>query len=133
MGVTSHAVLQVRGAPLGDTLPPARVTTLALDGPVLNGEATLIWTAAGDDGFDGRAAEFDIRYSAAGVINDGNWAAATSLFGGWTPNYVDGGYTVDYLVNDPGAVPVWYAVRYRDAAGNTGVTSNNCQVSTWGY
>jgi len=45
---------------------------------------TLTWTAPGDDGSVGQAAQYDIRYSLA-VITDANWGSATQVSGEPTP------------------------------------------------
>jgi subtilisin family serine protease len=45
-----------------DSIPPAKVTDLAVESTSSN-TAILTWTASGDDGADGTAARYDIRYS----------------------------------------------------------------------
>jgi hypothetical protein len=59
----------------GDTTPPGDVADLhvvAVDGTVV----TVAWTAPGDDGDQGTAAEYDIRY-ATDPITAGNWGTCT--------------------------------------------------------
>lgn len=126
VGLFESAVRAIKGAPAGDTTDPARVTDLVVvgTGP---GEAILGWTAAGDDGFSGTAAHWDLRWN-TNVITGGNWEASTSELGGWAVNGIAGGTAVERTVLDPGQTPVWYAVRYRDEAGNMGLVSNNVQV-----
>jgi chitodextrinase len=62
---------------LPDESPPAPVTDLAAGDPTPNG-MTLSWTAPGDDGTSGTAAQYDIRYSPS-TITDENWADATQV------------------------------------------------------
>lgn len=58
-----------------DTTPPARVTSLTAfsSGPT---GVTLRWTEPGDDGAEGRASAYDIRYAPV-PITDETWDAAT--------------------------------------------------------
>ena len=127
LGIFESAVRAQKGsAPPGDTTAPAKVTDLTLQGAGLD-DGVIQWTAAGDDGFTGTAVEFDCRYSAASIVTEGDWSAATSLFGGWTPNGLPGGSYADQYVISPGVSTIWHwAVRYRDEAGNIGPISNNC-------
>jgi len=63
----------------GDVTPPAAVTDLAV-GAVGDGSVELLWTAVGDDGLDGAAMAYDVRY-AAEPITDANWDSATQADG----------------------------------------------------
>lgn len=132
VGLFETAVRGGRGAPAPDATAPSQVTDLHLPGPPANGSAFLQWTVPGDNASAGLAAQFDVRWSAAGAITDGNWASATSVTGGWAPNFSIAGTTFDFTVLDTGVVPVWFAVRYRDDVGNVGPTSNNAQITDWG-
>lgn len=132
IGLCETAVLSANGTPAPDVTAPGQVTDLHLPGAPGGGSAFLQWTVPGDDGATGLAAQFDVRYSAVGVINDGNWGSATSVTGGWISNFSVAGTTFDFTVLDTGVVPVWYAVRYRDDVGNVGPTSNNVQITGWG-
>jgi hypothetical protein len=57
--------------------PPSVVTNLATANPTV-GSMTLIWTAPGDDGASGTAAQYDIRYSAT-ALTDANWGQAMQI------------------------------------------------------
>lgn len=72
-----------------DTIPPAPVDNLHLDYPAPQSIA-VVWTAPGDDGAGGTAAEYDIRYSLA-EIDDANWAQATPIDPGILPKPKPGG------------------------------------------
>ncbi len=72
-----------------DTVPPAIVDNLRLDYPAPQSIA-VVWTSPGDDGADGTAAEYDIRYSLA-EIADSNWAQATPIDPGILPTPKPGG------------------------------------------
>lgn len=62
-----------------DTIPPAEVTDLACVSTTAS-SASLTWTAPGDDGTEGAAREYDIRYSTS-VITDANWESAMQATG----------------------------------------------------
>ena len=60
-----------------DTVPPARVTNLTAQGPS-EGIVTLRWTASGDDGIQGRASHYDVRY-ALRPLTEASWDSALVL------------------------------------------------------
>ena len=61
--------------PTGDTTPPEAIRDLEVQ--TLRPEAvTLRWTAPGDDGPEGTAAQYDIRYAAV-PLTPANWDSAT--------------------------------------------------------
>ncbi|HDP98984.1 MAG TPA: hypothetical protein ENN22_07370 [bacterium] len=66
-----------------DETPPAAITNLAVSATTVN-SATLTWTAPGDDGDDGVAATYDIRYSTS-PIDEENWDSATQATDEPTP------------------------------------------------
>ena len=61
----------------GDTTPPAAIQNLAVNGPP-GVRVVLTWNAPGDDGADGQAAAYDIRYS-ADSLTAASWDSATVL------------------------------------------------------
>lgn len=66
-GFAEAAALQVYHHPKVDSTPPAAVTDLkaeALEG----GRVRLTWTAPGGDGREGRAAAYQVKYSAAPIV-----------------------------------------------------------------
>ncbi len=60
-----------------DTFPPAAV---CLNIGVKAESVMLMWTAPGDDGNEGTASEYDIRYSTSPITED-NWDSATQCIG----------------------------------------------------
>lgn len=133
LGIFDVAVRAARGAGGGggDTTAPGQVTDLGTGG-VGFGDALLTWTATGDDGSTGTAAQYDVRASALPINSESRWTSATSEFGGWTPNSVAGGGYAEQYVLDPGLVAygeiTYWAVRYRDEAGNVGPISNSLGI-----
>jgi hypothetical protein len=125
LGIFESAVRAQKGsAPPGDTTAPAKVTDLANGGQGF-GDALITWTAAGDDGFSGTAAEYDIRYAGSTITTEAAWNAATSWFGAWTPNSIPGGgYAEQYILDPSIGINTYWVVRYRDEAGNMGPISN---------
>lgn len=124
LGLFESAVRAKKSAPAGDTTAPAQVTDLAV---VANGldDATLSWSASGDDGITGVAAEFDLRMALATISNETAWNNATSYLGGWQANATaPGGYAEQYILNPNIGVNTYWSVRYRDEAGNMGPISN---------
>ncbi|MEJ2723003.1 MAG: hypothetical protein P8181_17985, partial [bacterium] len=72
--------IDAAGSTLGEIDPPADVADLsavALDFTSFE----LTWTAPGDDGTVGRAAEYDLRYSQYPVDDQASWDAATRVDG----------------------------------------------------
>ena len=62
---------------------PATIATITTSAPTQT-SLTLNWTAPGDDGTTGTAAEYDIRYSTS-PINESNWDSAAQVSGEPTP------------------------------------------------
>ena len=73
---------ELTGVALGpiDNTPPNAVTDLAT-GAVTEHSVFLSWTAPGDDGDQGTATQYDIRYSTGPINNDDDFAAATEVTG----------------------------------------------------
>jgi hypothetical protein len=102
-----------------DATPPSAVANLAATSPTVN-SITLTWTAPGDDGTTGTAAQYDIRYSTA-TITPANWDAATQATGEPTPlvagtaqNFVVSGLQENtryyFAMKTADEVPNWSAI-----------------------
>jgi len=87
-----------------------------------NGSATLTWTAPGDDGDQGRAAHYDVRYATV-PITDENWEFALQAVGEPSPLAV--GETELFTVRglEPG-VDYFFAVQAADEVHNWSGLSN---------
>lgn len=104
-----------------DTVPPAAVVDLAASASATN-TVTLIWTAPGDDGGAGAAAQYDIRYSKS-LITDATWASAFQA-GGEPPPKTGGEpdtFVVQYLA--PGTL-YYFALKTADEKPNLSGLSN---------
>jgi subtilisin family serine protease len=117
----------------GDDTPPAPVEDLAAvkDSSDTPGAAVeLTWTAPGDDGEEGTADSYDIRYSLDGAIDDStSFANAQTLEGEPEPDTAstEQSFTADGL---PFGSEIHFAIRTSDLAGNTSDLSNSPSVET---
>ncbi|UCD64952.1 MAG: fibronectin type III domain-containing protein [Candidatus Zixiibacteriota bacterium] len=68
---------------LSDDTAPGAISDLAA-GLVAHNSVTLTWTSPGDDGTDGQASEYDVRYYDI-EITEANWSVATLCTGEPTP------------------------------------------------
>jgi hypothetical protein len=110
-----------------DTTPPADVADLTVKTPTATSLA-LVWTAPGDDGTNGRAARYDIRYSEV-TINDQNWESATRV-----NNYIPlpkpaGQIETIVVTNLPSAKDLHFALKTYDEVPNESGLSN-CAMGT---
>jgi hypothetical protein len=85
LSVVASATTEAEG------VAPAAVTNLASSSPTAT-SVTLTWTAPGDDGTVGTAAEYDIRYSTS-VITNANFDAADQASNPPTPSLAGSGET----------------------------------------
>jgi subtilisin family serine protease len=104
-----------------DSTPPAAITDLAPGGVLLT-KILLNWTATGDDGFEGRATAYDIRYSQA-PISDANFELAQRVTD--IPEPQAAGARESLLVG--GLTPsttYYFAIKTTDNVGNSSELSN---------
>lgn len=109
------------------SIPPAAVTDFYAD-LVSETEAWLVWTAPGDDGNSGTAAEYDLRY-ATFPITEGTFANAIPATG--VPSPAPAGTPQGHAIL--GLTPCtdyWFALKTRDEVGNWSALSNVAQAST---
>jgi len=89
---------------------------------------TLTWTAPGDDGSVGQAAQYDIRYSLSN-ITEANWASATQVSGEPTPSTA--GSTENFEVSGLSPSTTYYfAIKAADEVPNWSPLSNVVIKST---
>jgi hypothetical protein len=111
----------------GDTTPPAAITTLST-GATTASSIVLSWTATGDDGTTGTAAQYDIRYSTS-AIDAANFAAATPVTG--EPLPTAGGTAQNMTVTGLSAsTPYHFAMKVADEVPNWSALSNVVQATT---
>lgn len=105
--------------------PPSAITDLVLaeSGP---SSVTLSWTAPGDDGSYGTAAQYDIRYSTS-VITTLNWRYATQVAGESLPRAAGSAETFTISGEAFNRI-TYFAVRAADEAWNWSPLSNEVSV-----
>jgi len=110
-----------------DTIPPGAVTDLAvrLGTPVA---AVLSWTAPGDDGAEGQAASYDVRYAQT-PITEATWGSATRAYLTQTPQTAGEPETLTVAPQE-GQASYYFALKTTDEVGNTSALSNVPQVET---
>ena len=111
-----------------DEDPPAAVSDLAVADPT-SSSLTLTWTAPGDDGMDGTASRYEIRYSSSGPIDSTNWDAATVVANPPTPQPA-GSPEVFTIGGLDAATTYWFALRAYDEYGNASGVSNSPSGTT---
>ena len=99
-------------------------------------DATLTWTAPGNDGTIGQATTYDIRYSVA-FITDANWAQATHALDPLAPQPA-GTIESFRVTNLLPATTYYFAIKTADARPNWSALSNvavktTCLVSCVGF
>lgn len=104
-----------------DTTPPAAVADLTPGGVLLT-KILLNWTATGDDGMEGKATAYDIRYSQA-PISEANWEQAHRVTD--VPEPQAAGFRESVMVG--GLAPnttYYFALKVADNVGNQSELSN---------
>ncbi len=103
----------------------ASAASLALVGPAgaaATSSVTLTWTAPGDDGTDGVASRYDVRYSLA-PITTANFDQATAVAGVPVPSAAGTRQQVSVTGLEPNRL-YYFAIKAVDEAGNWSPMSN---------
>jgi len=119
--------LNVLNAMEDDSTPPDPITGLTAVESTIN-TVTLAWIATGDDGSEGTATSYDVRYSTS-PITDSNWDSATRALGAPLPQASGSpeSFTVAGLSPDEN---YYFGVRALDNTGNASPLSDVVQAST---
>lgn len=110
-----------------DTIPPAAISDLVARTPTVSA-VYLIWTAPGDDGDEGTAASYDVRYHDT-AITEQNWDAATQFDGEPPPKPAKQLEMVRVSGLAP-LTPYFFAVKTTDDEGNESGLSNSDSMMT---
>jgi hypothetical protein len=106
-----------------DNTPPAVVIDLTTSNPTSN-SIDLNWTAPGDDGNEGDASEYDIRYSSVAITTETEWEAATQCAGEPAPS--PAGTTETFTVTGLSPNTTYYfALKTADEVPNWSELSNS--------
>ncbi len=110
-----------------DSIPPAAISDLFTKHPTADA-VFLVWTAPGDDGDEGTAVSYDIRYHIE-LITDQNWDTATQFDGEPAPK--PGRQLETVKVDGLDAVTTYYfAIKTTDDEGNISGLSNSVYSTT---
>jgi len=126
-----HHAVSANGSAEGsftvDDTPPANVTDLAVSTATTH-SLTLTWTAPGDDGNNGTATEYDIRYATSNIDNE-TWGFAIQASGEPAPG--PAGSNETFVVDGLAAATTYYfALKAVDDAGNWANLSNIASGTT---
>jgi hypothetical protein len=105
-----------------DEKPPAEIADLEVIGEYEKAVFEVAWTAPGDDGLEGTATSYDIRY-ADHPLNEYSWDEAIEIAGEPTP-LPAGTLQSMFLETLPPGRSVLMGMRSRDEAGNVSPVSN---------
>ncbi|MEW5795414.1 MAG: fibronectin type III domain-containing protein [Candidatus Zixiibacteriota bacterium] len=110
-----------------ETTPPSAIANLGAGAPTEH-TIELSWTAPGDDGMAGTAAQYSIRYSTA-FITEANFNAATPVAS--PPAPLAGGSFQSYVVTGLNSgTTYFFAIKTADEVPNWSAISNNATLST---
>ena len=126
--VTPEVTILVTLTVLPDIEAPAPITDLTVT-DITESRARLNFTATGDDGSQGQARQYDVRFSTSSDLNESNWGNATSASGLVVP--AEAGTPESFVVSSLLAnSELWIGVRAIDNAGFTSDLSNVVQFTT---
>src|SRR3989339_1810844 len=116
-------------APPPDAVLPSQINNLVAK-DATKSSLTLTWTAVGDDGTVGTAAEYDIRYMETTELTGGNWDPATPVTGEPAPKANGGAETM--VINGLKEDTLYYfGIKARDEiAINWSILSNIVNLKT---
>jgi hypothetical protein len=115
---------------LRDLTPPVGVADLSASNPTLD-SIKLAWTAPGDDGNEGTATTYDIRYSTEPITN-ANWDSASQVDGEPAPQ--PAGSAESFTVTDlEHSTRYYFAIKTADEVPNWSGLSNVATAATWDY
>lgn len=107
--------------PPPDGVPPSAITDLEVVA-VTSSTVRLAWSAPGDDGEEGTAARYRLRYT-IGTLDETTWAEADSAEVGFTP--YPSGQAEEYTVRGLAAATRYeFGLKAIDEAGNESPLSN---------
>ncbi len=110
-----------------DTVPPAAISDLSTKYPTADA-VFLVWTAPGDDGDEGTAVSYDIRYHIE-QITEQNWGVATQFDEAPAPKPGGQVETIKLDGLDP-VTTYFFAIKTTDDEGNVSGLSNPTSITT---
>ncbi|MBU1699198.1 MAG: hypothetical protein KJ831_03535 [Candidatus Eisenbacteria bacterium] len=116
----------IANATIGDTIAPSAISDLYIFS-FDETSATLVWTAPGDDGDIGQAAEYDLRY-AFETISEETWAVANRVQDVPAPEAADTGEIFTFADLETGRA-YFVAIKTLDDRSNASGLSNVVSVT----
>lgn len=110
-----------------DTTPPARVDNLSVTETSIS-STTLSWLVPGDDGMDGTAASYDLRY-ATSTITDLAWGGANQVTNEPVPQAASSTQTL-VVTGLNSETTYYFAIKTKDEADNESELSNVASATT---
>ena len=112
-----------------DPEPPGVITDLVASTGGNEGEIILTWTAPGNDGYTGRASEYDVRYSTVQIANDADFNLAERFMN--VPSPQPAGTKETLSVGElAGNVVYYFRIKTVDMSGNWSALSNQASAET---
>jgi len=111
-----------------DNAPPAAVIDLAVVSPTAS-SLTLIWTAPGDDGNQGTATRYAIRYASAPITTEAQWQAAAEVAHPPGPKPA-GSIETFVVIGLDCATTYYFALKTADEVPNWSTLSNSSHGTT---
>ncbi len=111
-----------------DTTPPATIENLAA-GNETQSTIQLTWTAPGDDGSTGTAAQYDVRYSFLPITGDAEFETASQAQGEPAPQPAGTPETFTVTNLSPGTT-YYFAIKTADEVPNWSALSNIINTAT---
>jgi hypothetical protein len=125
--ISSFELSGIALGPIDDT-PPDAVNTLNT-GAVTQHSITLSWTATGDDGAVGTAAQYDVRHALTPIENDNDFSNATEATGEPVPSTSGSQESFD-VTGLPSGTTHYFALKVIDDGFNTSALSNSVSATT---
>jgi hypothetical protein len=126
MTLVVPAALAGKGGKNKDSTAPAAVDDLTAASAAL-GSIALTFTTVGDDGQNGTATAYDVRYASSAILTDADFDAATAVTG--EPDPKASGKSQSVCVPGLTAGTTYHvALKVEDEAGNVGGLSNSASA-----
>ncbi|MCB2231484.1 fibronectin type III domain-containing protein [bacterium] len=105
-----------------DAVPPSAIADLGASTGTSDGEIDITWSAPGDDGVDGWASSYEIRYD-TDSITSGTWSSATVFASAPTPDSAGSTETLTLTGLTPGTVYYVGIIAYDEENNPSGLSN----------
>lgn len=112
-----------------DEMPPAAIRDLRAAPGQLEGEATLTWTSPGDNGDQGTASSYFLKFAADSIVTETGWNSATAITQGVPSPAIAGTPQQMTARGLPTTGEVWFCIRATDNRDNMSSFSNAASTS----